>query len=285
MKTLQKQLRKFLILITKVSFRPPSLKLVFKISFWLYVKERWSQTRTLIRPRSRWFKRSGRMQFMQKYLRISTWFQHIPIHNLPLEKDRKINKLSIWLPHTLNEKNKEDCISIATSFLSKQRNDPFLKDIITGDNVQQKGSESPQPTQKAKFYRRELMLCIWWDHHSIILFEFFNHYQTTNLNIYSQQLQHVHENILWKHSVHMCFSMITQSYIQQELHGKKFMYLGWSVLLYPLDLVPSDFHLSPSLQNALNNKKFSRSDENICGKLLRLETSWILLERNQQGTW
>ena len=37
----------------------------------------------------------------KKNLRISTWPQHIPIHNLPLlEKDRKVNKLVIWVPQT-----------------------------------------------------------------------------------------------------------------------------------------------------------------------------------------
>ena len=56
------------------------------------------------------------MQSVQKHLRISTWPQHIPIHNLPsLEKNRKVNKLDVWVPHTLREKNKEDHISIATT--------------------------------------------------------------------------------------------------------------------------------------------------------------------------
>ena len=41
-------------------------------------------------PRLRCFKRIDGMQPLQKYLRINTWPQHIPIHNLLLlEKDRK----------------------------------------------------------------------------------------------------------------------------------------------------------------------------------------------------
>ena len=40
--------------------------------------------------RSRYFKRIGWMQSLQKYSRISTWLRHIAINNLPpLEKDRK----------------------------------------------------------------------------------------------------------------------------------------------------------------------------------------------------
>ena len=44
-----------------------------------------------------------------------------------------MNNLGAWVPHTLSEKNKEDCIFIVTSILLKQRNDPFLKNIITVD--------------------------------------------------------------------------------------------------------------------------------------------------------
>ena len=49
--------------------------------------------------------------------------------------------------------------------------------------------------------------------------------------------------------------------------------------LYSPNLEPSDLHFFHSRQYALNDKKFY--GENICGKLLELETSWILFERNQ----
>ena len=35
---------------------------------------------------------------------------------------------------------------------------------------------------------------VWWDHHSIIQWEFLNH--RLNTNLYIQQLQHVHENLI-----------------------------------------------------------------------------------------
>ena len=50
-----------------------------------------------------------------------------------LKKIRKVSWLSIWLPYTLSEKNKEDCITVVTSLLSRQRNNLFLKTIITDD--------------------------------------------------------------------------------------------------------------------------------------------------------
>ena len=104
----------------------PSVKLVFKVSFWWYVKM-WTQTRMLVGPQSRCFKRIGGMQSVLKYLRINTWSQHVLIRNLPPhEKDRKIDKLDVWVLYSLSEKNKYHRIRI-TSLLSKQRNDPFLK--------------------------------------------------------------------------------------------------------------------------------------------------------------
>ncbi|KAL6438745.1 hypothetical protein ACFW04_004619 [Cataglyphis niger] len=50
-----------------------------------------------------------------------------------LKKLGKINKLGVWIPHNLSERNKEDRMSIATSLLSRVKIEPFLNRIITGD--------------------------------------------------------------------------------------------------------------------------------------------------------
>ena len=50
-----------------------------------------------------------------------------------LKKIGKVSKLGVWIPHSLSEKNKEDYILIATSLLSRLKNDLFLKNIITGE--------------------------------------------------------------------------------------------------------------------------------------------------------
>ena len=50
-----------------------------------------------------------------------------------LEKMGNVSKLGVWLPHALREKNMADCLLIATCLLLRQRNDPFLDKIITGD--------------------------------------------------------------------------------------------------------------------------------------------------------
>ena len=89
-----------------------------------------------------------------------------------LKKIEKVSKLGVWNPHKLREKNKEDRISIVTSFLSIQRNDPFFKNIMTDDekwvfydNVQWKRQwidldEPLQPIPKAELHERKVMLCV-----------------------------------------------------------------------------------------------------------------------------
>ena len=132
-----------------------------------------------------------------------------------------MSKLGIWIPHSLSEQNKEDCISRATSLLSKKRNDPFPKNrsqkngsIVTRMNLH------IQPT-KADPHEKKVMLCVWWDHQGIIPFEFLNCIQ--RLNADSLLLQYEHKSLLRKFPPPYSsigkttyFSMITQGYIQQE---------------------------------------------------------------------
>ena len=87
----------------------------------------------------------------------------------------------------------------------------------------------------------------------------------------------------------LCFSMIMQGYIQQESQRKKILDLSCSILPHPPyfpDLAPSDFYLFPSLQNALNEKKFSQVDQmkTFMENLLRLKpTVFYLRGINKQS--
>ena len=101
--------------------------------------------------------------------------QHIPIHNLlPLKKDWKSERAGHLGSPTFSEKNKEDCVSIVTSLLSKQRNDPFLKNIITDDEkwafyveillkrqlIEVNESLQPSLPQRRSFMK-EMLCCIY----------------------------------------------------------------------------------------------------------------------------
>ena len=139
--------------------------------------------------------------------------------------------------------------------------------------------ESLQP--KAELHGRKVMLCEWWDQCCIIHFMFLNDNQTLNADLYFQQLQHVHENLLRK-----CFALIWRGNIvllhdntkphSVRIKQEKILDLSWSVLLHPPylpDFLPSDFHVFCSLQNAMNDQKFFQENQvrMFVGKLLELE--------------
>ncbi|XP_026826501.1 histone-lysine N-methyltransferase SETMAR-like [Ooceraea biroi] len=44
-----------------------------------------------------------------------------------------VSRYDIWVPHNLTEKNLMDRISICDSLLKRNENNPFLKQIVTGD--------------------------------------------------------------------------------------------------------------------------------------------------------
>ena len=58
------------------------------------------------------------------------------------------------------------------------------------------------------------MQCVPWEHNSIIHFEFLNSNQTLTVDLQSQQLQYVHENLSKRSHLSreetLCFSTITQ---------------------------------------------------------------------------
>ena len=155
-------------------------------------------------------------------------------------------------------------ISIVTSLLSRQRNDSFLKKIISSDekcvfyeHLQHKRqwidkNESLVPILKPKLHGRKVILFVCWGYECIIHFEFLNHNQTLNADFYSQQLQRVHKNL------RKCRPLVSGRNV--VLHNdnalphsvritlKKILALGWFYFRPPYspDFVPSDFNLYPS---------------------------------------
>ena len=263
----------------------------FQSLFWWYIHERWTEIRILIKSWSRCFKRIE-MQSTQKYKRLaldlSTSHSTICCH---LKKISKVSKLGTWVPHTLSEKNKDDRKSMVTSLLSKQRN------MITGDkkwifydNVQCKR----QLTYKDEsLLGRKVVLCVGWNHHGIIHFEFLYHNQTLNADLYFKQLQHMYENFQRK-----CLALIKRRNIvllfdnassnSARITQEKILALGWSVLPHPTIFSRPRSKGFPSFSFSTKCSEWQKillrgSNENLCGNLVELKTSWILLGRNQQA--
>ncbi|XP_011632512.1 histone-lysine N-methyltransferase SETMAR-like [Pogonomyrmex barbatus] len=100
-----------------------------------------------------------------------------------LRKLGMVNKLDVWVPHELNEKNLMDRISACDSLLKRHQNESFLKRMITGDekwivynNINRKRSwskrsEAAQTIAKAGLHPKKIMLSIWWDWKGIVYYE------------------------------------------------------------------------------------------------------------------
>ena len=138
-----------------------------------------------------------------------------------------------------------------------------------------------------------IILYVWWDHRDIIHFVFLNHSKTLDADFCSQQLQRMHEKLFRKRPVlvtkKICFSMITQSHIQQESRRKNigfrlFCFTSTTILTRPCTQWFPSFLFSLKYFEWQKNF-FKKSSKNFSGKPLSLETSWILREGNQKTTW
>ena len=106
------------------------------------------------------------------------------------------------------------------------------------------------------------------DYHSIIHFRFLNHNHTLNADLYSQELQHVHENLLTK-----CHTLVNRRKVvlfydsarqySVKIIQENILDLCWSVLPHPPYSALNNFHLFSSQQNALNDKKFCQNQVKI----------------------
>ena len=123
----------------------------------------------------------------------STIHRQIKIHGL-------VKKLDIWVPHELKEIHLTNPFNACDMHFKRNKFDPFLKPIITGDekwivynNVSRKRSlskhdEAPQTTSKADIHQKKTMLSVWWAWQRVVYFELLPKNQTINSDVYCQQL-------------------------------------------------------------------------------------------------
>ena len=132
------------------------------------------------------------------------------------------------------------------------------------DNVKHKmhwidKDESLQLTTKTELHRKKkVMLCVPSDHYSIIHFQFLKP-QSDNANLYSQQVQRVHENLLRKHPTLVNWRNVVLLFDSAWTQSVRITDLEGSVLPHPPyspDLASIDFYFFRFLQNTLNEKNF-----------------------------
>jgi [histone H3]-lysine36 N-dimethyltransferase SETMAR len=185
-------------------------------------------------------------------------------------------KLDVWVPHQLSIKNMADRLSVCEMLSKRNKDDPFLKRIITGDekwvryeNIVRKKSwkkkDEPSGTQpKAGLTESKVMLCIWWDWKGVVHYEVLPPGLTMNSVLYCKQLDRLEERIQktrpeLANRKGVVFHHDNARPHTSKMTRQKLLELGYEVLPHPPyspDLAPSDYYLFLALQNFLNDKKF-----------------------------
>ena len=174
------------------------------------------------------------------------------------------------------ERNSLGSTHYHSSVLKREKNDPFLKRIVTGDekwivynSVKRQRSwsrkdEPGQSTAKADIHEKKVILSVWWNWKRIVFSELIPNNQTINSDVYCRQLDKLDVAIKQKRPelvnrkgvvfYHDNARPHTSLVTRQEL-----LQLGCDVLPHPPyspDLAPSDYHLFRSLKNSLNGVNF-----------------------------
>ena len=127
-----------------------------------------------------------------------------------LKKMRMVSKLNVWVPHELAERNRLERSTACMSLLARNKHEPFLKHLVTGDekwilyeNPERKRSWSqrnqlPQRCAKPGLHPRKALLCVWWDYKGILYFELLSSGDTINSDKYCTQLEKLREALAEK---------------------------------------------------------------------------------------
>lgn len=197
----------------------------------------------------------------------------------------KIQKFGAWIPHQLNEDNKNQRLVACASLLARyrravQQHRPFLSLIVTGDekwclhvNMKHRKEwvdqdQQAKPRVKQEKYSRKVMLCVWWGMEGVIYWELLQRNVTITAAIYVQQLERVAQAVTQKRP-NSRYELILQ-HDNARPHVAKMTKLAiqdlnWEVLQHPPyspDIAPSDFYLFRAIANDIRGVTF-KSDEDV----------------------
>lgn len=193
---------------------------------------------------------------------------------------KMVSRLDVWVPHKLSEKNLIDRFTACTSLLARQKEEPFLDRIVTGDEkwvlydnqVRKRHwsvkGETPLTTPKAGLTTKKVMLCCWWDCQGLLYYELLKYGETVNSERYCEQLVKLSDALKLKrpYLVNRKGVIFHQDNARPHVSimtQQKLNELGWEILTHPPyspDIAPSDYYLFRSLQNHLNGKKMESFD-------------------------
>ncbi|CAD5208038.1 unnamed protein product [Bursaphelenchus xylophilus] len=195
-----------------------------------------------------------------------------------LKQIGKSKKLDKWVPHELNENQKNRRFDVSSTLLLRNKNDPFLDRIVTCDekwilydNRRRSAQwldrdEAPQHFPKPKLHQK---MTVWWSAAGLIHHSFLNPGKTITAEKYCQQIDEMHQKLR-----HMCPRLVNMKgpillHDNARPHVarptlQKLNKLGYETLTHPPyspDLSPTDYHFFQHLDNFLQEKCFKNQDD------------------------
>lgn len=209
-------------------------------------------------------------------LGISKSSVHSHLHQLG-----KVNRRCREIPHELTPEMAKTRISICKQLLDNPHDFRFLKQIVTGDEKwiyyryadnrnQWINKDAPAPViVRRQRFEKKALLCCWWNIDGIIHFEVIRDGQAINAEIYSKQLQRVHDvlEIRYPEIVNRKRVILQQDNAKPHTAKRtreKIKELDFDLLPHPAyspDLAPSDYYLFRSMAHFLRGRCFANDDE------------------------
>lgn len=199
-----------------------------------------------------------------------------------LKKMGKIQKGTRWVPHELNDRQKEKRKTTCEILLQRQERTRFLHRIITGDEKwihfinpdPKKHWVSPgqrvQGTPVRNIHGKKVMLCIWWDQKGVLYYELLKPGETVTGERYRQQMIRLNHALVEKRPewaqrhgnpilLHDNARPHIEFTVQVTINA-----LDWEVLPHPPyspDVAPSDYCLFRSMARSLKGIEFANYEE------------------------
>jgi len=188
----------------------------------------------------------------------------------------KVKKLDKWVPHELNEIQKNRRFEVSSALLLRNKFDPFLNRIVTSDekwllydNRRRSAQwldhdETPRQFPKPNLHKKKVMVTVWWCAAGVIHHSFLNPGETITAEKYCQQIQEMHTKLQ-----HMCPALVNRKgpillhdnarphvsiITRQKLHDLNYETLDHPP--YSPDLSPTDYHFFKHLDNFVRHKCF-----------------------------
>lgn len=192
----------------------------------------------------------------------------------------KVKKLDKWVPHELSDAQKERRLEACLSFLSRNKNDPFLNRIVTCDEKwivydnRKRSSqwldraEPPRHCARKDMRQKKLMVTVWWSGAGVIHHSFMKTGETITADAYCRELDEMVRKLAIKQPklVNRMTPILLHDNARPHtarITVAKLQELELEVLRHPPyspDLAPTDYHFFLNLNNFMIGENFSSEE-------------------------